>query len=513
MGKVMQLPIFMSMILGILYTGRILGILHMVTLMMIQEIFPMIKRNTLLYTWMIRICVYVSLFLSIIFISPTILGISNVDISTTNSPYAISTLIQAEASIFALVITLTIIAVQQASSYSPRIINIFKYRNPDLWIVLVSYILIMVYGLRVLLQESDKYVPLFSSSILPITLDPSLLTFSYGVFAFVALLFYTWYTIDLLRPTKIIEILAEKITINKISTENNPIQPIIDIISYFMIDKHENEIPINGLKKIEDKIILFFKSGKFTSIKNETREFQNIKTLIEQSDVDESVTIKNIKAEYNLLLFIHEKHQNEKDKLFDKYYRKWKIILDDETTNYDYLSLFLKGESEKHNNLKKFIFLRVDEYEVLDQIYSQLEHFGLLATKETNYEIVNEVTSTIKKIGVTAAKNDLKYPLRRTTILLEKIATSAVNQKMNSSVEYIIELLSEMEVELDRTMYNYSYPLISESTENIYSKLEAESDESGKFAKDLKKRQSDKLMLKFIKYLKDKQDSAEHHND
>ncbi|HIE31892.1 MAG TPA: DUF2254 domain-containing protein, partial [Methanosarcinales archaeon] len=53
--------------------------------------------------------------------------------------YMLSAMVQAQAAIIAIVITLTLIAVQlTASAYSPRVIDIFK-KNPDMWLLLGFY--------------------------------------------------------------------------------------------------------------------------------------------------------------------------------------------------------------------------------------------------------------------------------------------------------------------------------------------------------------------------------------
>src|SRR3990172_2058972 len=62
----------------------------------------------------------------------------------------LSALVQSEAAIVALVVTLSLVAVQlAASSYSARIVEIFK-KTPDLWILIGIYGIAIFYGLGVL---------------------------------------------------------------------------------------------------------------------------------------------------------------------------------------------------------------------------------------------------------------------------------------------------------------------------------------------------------------------------
>jgi len=64
--------------------------------------------------------------------------------------YMLSALVQSEAAIVALVVTLSLVAVQlAASSYSARVIEVFR-RTPDLWILMGIYGIAIFYGLGVL---------------------------------------------------------------------------------------------------------------------------------------------------------------------------------------------------------------------------------------------------------------------------------------------------------------------------------------------------------------------------
>jgi uncharacterized membrane protein len=64
-----------------------------------------------------------------------------------NERYLISALVQSLAATIALVITLSLVAVQLAAqSYSTRVVDVYK-RNPDMWILLGIYIVTIFYGL------------------------------------------------------------------------------------------------------------------------------------------------------------------------------------------------------------------------------------------------------------------------------------------------------------------------------------------------------------------------------
>lgn len=98
-------------------------------------------QNTSL--WARRLALYFSLGAVVIAITHVVFsyfGFLHTDIDSAR--YMLSALIQSEAAIVALVVTLSLVAVQlAASSYSARVIEVFR-RTPDLWI------LMGIYGIR-----------------------------------------------------------------------------------------------------------------------------------------------------------------------------------------------------------------------------------------------------------------------------------------------------------------------------------------------------------------------------
>lgn len=193
--------------------------------------------------WLNR-CVFYCIFFVIIykiskfFISEFVIlqGIPKEDISSF-----FEVLVSSEATVLALIVTLSLVAVQlAASSYSARIIEVFR-RTPDIWILLIIYIFAIFYGL-IMLSLMNKSITLKNS------LQESLFNFkmylSFSFFVFLAIGPYIWNTLELLRPSTIINLLAQEITVSKIKKINDkdsnkgliidngdPLLPIIDIVN------------------------------------------------------------------------------------------------------------------------------------------------------------------------------------------------------------------------------------------------------------------------------------------
>ncbi|MDK2937888.1 MAG: hypothetical protein PWQ51_52 [Methanolobus sp.] len=104
------------------------------------------------------------IYLLALFIIPVLfLSYAQIMFSDANSArYMISALIQSEAAILGIVITLSLLVVQQsATSLSPRVISIFRNfkKNPDFYLLMMIYLGAMLYNSLVLkaIKENLSY--------------------------------------------------------------------------------------------------------------------------------------------------------------------------------------------------------------------------------------------------------------------------------------------------------------------------------------------------------------------
>jgi len=207
------------------------------------------------HPWPAHIFEYILLFLFVAFVNSHIFA--RFDLYHTESDsarYMLSALVQSQAAIIAIVVTLTLVAVQlTASAYSPRVIRIFR-DNPDMWILLLFYGVSISYGLLVLkmIQAGDlRQIPLF---LHPLEYH---IFFAYVavVFTFFMLFPYMWNIINLLNPANIINRLKIKITkSNILNSEEDPVQPIMDII-HGSIMKYDLETVRVGLKAVTGQMV------------------------------------------------------------------------------------------------------------------------------------------------------------------------------------------------------------------------------------------------------------------
>lgn len=211
--------------------------------------------------WLHRLIFYFFMFNFLIVLHITIFSKWGILYNNADSArYMLSALVQSEAAIFAIVITLSLVAVQLAAqSYSARITELFQ-NAPDLWILIITYIIAMIYGLGVL-KLIDEDFPGFN----PITNLEVHISFSYflGIFAFIAIIPYIHNTLNLLKPSNVIKILSDRVTGERILSaiqekrekkyEIDPILPIIDLIRGSLM-RYDSETIITGLRAIENRI-------------------------------------------------------------------------------------------------------------------------------------------------------------------------------------------------------------------------------------------------------------------
>jgi hypothetical protein len=167
----------------------------------------------------------------------------------------LSALVQSQAAIVAIVVSLTLIAVQlTASAYTPRVIRIFL-KTPDMWYLLSFYAFSIFLGLLFLkmirVGEDSSQILIFHSSLE----DSIIFIYALGISSFALLFLYFGNTINLLNPANIIHQLQIEITKdNLLNSEEDPIQPIMDIVHGSSM-KYDLETTRVGLKAVTDRMI------------------------------------------------------------------------------------------------------------------------------------------------------------------------------------------------------------------------------------------------------------------
>jgi len=169
--------------------------------------------------------------------------------SATNSDsarYLLSALVQSQAAILALVVSLTIIAIQHsASTYSIRTIAIFR-KSLSFWGTILLYIGAIIFELIVLESIGNGYVPEPNFSLSCIV----------GISIFFILIPYSLSVLNLLEPSNIIKKFTNEINLMNIKQPGDKfdkIQPVVDIVIY-SLNRSDTGTAIDALNELIDKI-------------------------------------------------------------------------------------------------------------------------------------------------------------------------------------------------------------------------------------------------------------------
>ncbi len=205
--------------------------------------------------WTKRIFEYNVLAILFSFVGTVLFAYFNLFHTDANSArYMLSALVQSQAAIVAIVVSLTLIAVQlSASAYSPRVIRIFR-NNPDVWLLLALYGHSIFYGLLILKTIRDGDLREISLFNYPIEIH-IICAYFLGIFSFLMLFRYILSIIDLLNPVNIINRLTADITKDAIlKPKEDPIQPIMDIV-HGSIMRYDIATMRVGLKAVTERVI------------------------------------------------------------------------------------------------------------------------------------------------------------------------------------------------------------------------------------------------------------------
>ena len=233
-----------------------------------------------------------------------------IQIDADSARYFLSALVQTQAAILAIVVTLTLIAVQLVSShYSTRVIDIFK-TDPAIFLFLFFYGASIFFGLFTLLMIGAEHP---DTSISRLIGDRVMFAYFFGFSTFAILFPYISAMFNILNPANIIKKLSynidEKNIVEYIKSleeykkdrtkpiKEDPVQPIVDIIRSSLI-KHDFATTSSGINTITNRVIKVMNPNEYKISKHFCDHFEWIGKLAVNSGDEESVieAIKNLEA-------------------------------------------------------------------------------------------------------------------------------------------------------------------------------------------------------------------------
>ncbi|MBU7047834.1 MAG: DUF2254 domain-containing protein, partial [Theionarchaea archaeon] len=367
----------------------------------------------------------------------------------------ISTLAESEAAILAIVITLSLVAVQlTASSYSSRMTDIFR-KKFDLWMVMSLYIVVISFTVAVLKMigtqpelaptfHLEKLMAVFQIMDESMTRSEIFLCISYffGMLCFSILIPYTYNMLILLKPSKIIKEISHDITTDRILEDEEPLQ-LITYIVRSSITKYDYETTKDGLEAITKKI----------------------SNIIEREDIERSNIEKISKRVFNHLSRVGKYAANKEDedstieviknikeigkKIVEKRYEK---------------AVYWVGESiERTGKAAAEKGLEMAVQEASDSLGSIGEDAARAGLKMA----VHYVAESLGEIGKVASEKEFGLVAQKSGESLEKIGQSAAEKGLEMAVVWVIQSLGEIGKAAAKKGLNMTVYWLAESLEKI----------------------------------------------
>lgn len=368
----------------------------------------------------------------------------------------LSTLIQSEAAILAIVVTLSLVAVQQtASSYSPRVIEVFKDKNsnPDFYLLIGIYLISMMYEMWVLKQiRSDDLKSITDFRYIFFDSFEAHIWFSYilGAFSFFSLVPYIWNTLDILKPSNIIEKISEKRTDETFLSFQYLQSDEVRKLSPEQIPEDGNSIDKKEMKLFQDQLNKKNSLMKYDSIlfkkKFDDNPIQQILDVIISSEI--KYDYATAKYGYKTIVdCINIFTQNEINKnLHTRIVKEFGIFgafslnqRDRESTVFliDYLqNIGIKAVNNKESFLVNITI-------------NSLFEISRAGTEKKLEDVTIWALLSIKEIGIEVLKQDLNtVDVSGIEINLRSIGKRAVEQNLESEAIFIAGVINEICKEL-----------------------------------------------------------------
>jgi hypothetical protein len=344
-----------------------------------------------------------------------------------NARYLISTIIQSQAAIIAIVVSISLISVQIAmSQYSQNVSRVFL-RNPLLWITLTIYSILIIFGLFVL--ENLNYVEYFISgqdfslsrkyiSNIPLIYGISILELVYfefmcTIFSILSLFPFLYRNIMLLDPKNFVNmIIWDDNNSQNSASYDIIIQPVSDIL-YKSIDKNDKDIFYFTIKSVSDR---FF-----------TKKICDC-CLFEKSNCKKFVEL----LEQLLLYGLRNKNEEIIKPIVDSLFFLEGESLSKKCTNLfeNTASILCKSidvaEKEKLFHYLNFLLKKIDSFSPI--IFS--DELG----KENHHLIMSKVLQIVSDLGFKIIKSEQQDLLVDVHFLLEKYSEFSVVPQIKAGV-------------------------------------------------------------------------------
>lgn len=444
--------------------------------------------------------------------------------SNGNVLSALGTLAQSNATILAIVISLSLVVIEfSASKYSARVVDVFK-NDPILWGFLLLYGLSIFYPVLLIVLITDK------TNDLLLHLSFSIV-YALSIIAYLSLFFYILYVFKMMKPNSVIDALSKKIDVQSLSNSSeevdkrnsriskdepkinriiinieekkDPFLPIIDIIRASIM-RYDYTTARYGLGAVSDCLYDIIKQNPHEEKRISEHAFKRIFEIWKLAvKIEDSEFIKMVLIEY---CNIGERCTSPVWKS-DSAYVKFKLKTEFLIPLYNTLNKPYSEEKVALSNLLYTTFL--SEYYLKEAFKSivkvkdeEYQNLSIILTKcicnigsktfDNRYELrinepvkvleslegsISELSCILKDIGIASINADSKDAFSIVIRTFNHIGKAAIDHNLIHSISHILENLKIIGKESTKkgTEFELLTKQIVECLENLASKIDSHS--------------------------------------
>jgi len=364
--------------------------------------------------------------------------------SKESTLYLLSAMAQALAAILAIVIGFSFVAIQLSTQIgNPRVLDLYL-KSKAFWTILVVYGFSISYDLLLL-----RIIPEGNITILVNLINISIF---FTIISFMSLFPYAHYTIQRLKPEKIIKGIIEIKSDDVEQLKRDTILPIADIMNKSIItdDPHTLKVGLDELVKLNLEIIKSEKNSahKFKILKYYSRKISRLidtafsnnqeYSILEITDSLRNIGISSIKMRWIEVSSDYEAEMKNDETI------KSGISLPDKTDNYDKIASEIK-------NILTYIYIKI-----ASEIKNILTYIYIKSIERKWSKATRSSLNAKGDLLVTSHEELILYPIwEKYQILNDFMQLSGDEKKF--SLEYFIEAIRNILIELIDKEINFEH--------------------------------------------------------
>ncbi|MDD3021931.1 MAG: DUF2254 domain-containing protein [Alphaproteobacteria bacterium] len=355
---------------------------------------------------------------------------------------SLSVLVQTQGAIIAIVITLTLVAVQTtATTSSAKLIHYVIRKNPDVWMLLFFYIAAILYGLWVLhnltlVSSENSRIQIVASEFR----NYVFMVYALGIFTFIVLIPYFQRITNLLRIDYLLNELSREISDEMVLKQSGFFLLFFDLLQASAV-QHNFSAVNTGLNLIGRRMMQFIDNGDSEESEKGIEHICNYMVRLGQVSASAGNDTSVLEVILNMRAIGEDSIAKKKTQsttlvirtlfLITKFAIDYKQYQSSQIGIY---SIGLLGKLAEENDL----------FESTDYVIEKLREIGPFAVHSQMEWVTAQVGDELTKIGTVAIEREQEVRIANIIISLSGCLDEAIKRDVDDASEELIEFSKQL---------------------------------------------------------------------